>query len=301
MKHRLLIIDDEPMQVGNFKRFIQPIRPDLSVDSASTKDEILLKISSTYFDVAIVDLRMTSIDLSGFDVIRDIIDINPLAKVIVVSAFLAEFTSEINSIIKTGRIAAFIDKTKFDTFSKLLLHEVDKIIEDHEKDQSLIQRTLESIYSEAKNEVDPILKGKRFENFTAVLFSQMGFNHILNRVRDKSMNEVDLVVRNDINDTFFQKFKPYFLVECKNTMNDVDKNTFITFLSKLENTNGLSNLGFIITSSGFKKTAYAEAMRSSKGGSKIVFLSNIEISELIKSNDLLDTIKKIIDDQVKDN
>jgi hypothetical protein len=225
------------------------------------------------------------------------VDFNPLAKIIVVSAFLTEFSADLNLILKTGRIAGIIDKSKFDVFSGLLLFEIDKIIEDHEKDSTLTQRTLEAIYSEAKNETDINLKGRRFENFVAVLFSQMGFNHINNRIRDKSSNEVDLVVRNDIRDTFFQKFKPYFLIECKNTIDSVDKNTFITFISKLQNTNGLSNLGFKITTSGFKRTAYLEAMRSSKDELKVVFLSNSEISELIQSSELLDTLKKIIDSQ----
>lgn len=301
MKHRLLIIDDEQIQVENVKRFLQPIRKNLFVDTASTKEDINNKISNTFFDVAVVDLRMDSIGLNGFQVINDIVEFNPLAKIIVVSAYLTEFSEDINQIIRTGRIAAIIDKTKFDIFSKMLLSEVDKIIESHELDSSLLRSTLESIYAEAKNEPDDYLKGKRFENFIVVLFSQMGFNHINSRTRDKSMNEVDLIIRNDIRDTFFQKFKPYFLIECKNTIAEVDKNTFITFHSKLLATNGLANLGFIVTTSGFKRTAYLEALRSSREELKIVFLSNLELSEIIKSDDLLDNLKKIIDSQVKDN
>ena len=123
----------------------------------------------------------------------------------------------------------------------------------------------------------------------------------MSRTKDKSYNEVDLIIRNDINDLFFGKFKPYFLVECKNEIQNVDKNQFITFKSKLDNTNDLCNMGFIVTSKGFKRSSYLEAIRSSNTDSKIIFISNYEIEELIHADSALNALKKIIDLQVKDN
>lgn len=301
MKHRILVIDDQSTQVESIKKALSLARPGIFVDTASKEKDILSKISDTYFNIALVDLRMDSFEINGFSIIRDIIEINPFAKIIVSSAYLTEYSSDINEIIRTGRIAAILDKTKFDVYIKNLLGEIDKIISESDEESGLSKRTLEFLFSEAKNDTEKFSKGTKFEYFTSALFSQMGFNHISTRVKDKSLNEVDLLVRNDLKDTFFQKFKPYFLVECKNTIENVDKNTFITFYSKLENTNGLANLGFIITTSGFKRTAYLEAMRTSNKENKIVFLSNSEISQLIASDEMIDGLKKIIDQQVKDN
>ena len=121
-------------------------------------------------------------------------------------------------------------------------------------------------------------------------------------VIDKSRNEIDIIIRNEIDDLFFQKFKPYILIECKNEQEKPDKNTFIQFYTKLENTASMSNLGFLITSAaGMKDTAYKEAMRSSKQQCKVIFITQIEIMRLLQAQNMLDMLKTIIDEQVKDN
>ena len=141
----------------------------------------------------------------------------------------------------------------------------------------------------------------KFEQFVSVLFTQMGFNHIIKRFKDKSLNEIDLIIRNEINDIFFQKFKPYILVECKNTSEDLDKNQFIQFRSKMEHAASMSNLGIIITTKSIKNTTYTEAVRSSDKGYKILFITNAEIKRLIYSVDSLHALKGMIDEQIKDN
>lgn len=50
-----------------------------------------------------------------------------------------------------------------------------------------------------------------------------------------------------------------------------------------------------------KSTTYGEAMRTSKGHSKVIFITQIEIIQLIQADNMLDMLKKIIDEQVKDN
>lgn len=141
----------------------------------------------------------------------------------------------------------------------------------------------------------------KFENFVTILFSQIGFNHITKRIIDKSQNEVDLIIRNEIKDPFFQKLSPYIFVECKNTIDSVDKNQFKLFRDKVKESNGLSKLGILITSSSFTRTTYIDAIRDSKDDLKIIFISNIEIERLIRMEDKLSEFKKIIDNQVKDN
>ena len=301
MKHRILIIDDEKLQAINLQKAISTERNDIFVDVAFDEETIATKIRDTYFNIAIVDLRMDEFATNGFTIIKDILDINPFAKIIVISAYTKEYEHKINEILKTGKISSILDKEKFDNFKVNVISEIDKIISQHESDPLLTKSNLEFLYSEVKNESDTYTKGYRFEYFVTSLFSQMGFNHINKRLIDKSRNEVDLIIRNEIKDPFFQKFKPYFLVECKNTLDSVDKNQFIQFRSKIENTNSLSNLGFIVTPKGFKRTTYIEAVRSSKEEFKIVFLSNSEILELINADNILETLKRIIDSQVKDN
>lgn len=302
MMHRVLIIDDEKQQTDNLKRSIENSLDFIFVDTAFDEQEIKRKISDTFFGIAIVDLRMDDFDINGFDIIKDIIEINPFAKIIICSAYINEYSDELNSLIKTGKITAILDKEKFDVFSEKIVNNIRLIIDEIESNPNVTKSTLEFFYSDAKNESNKITKGRKFEYFVVALFAQLGFNNISIRSRDKSQNEVDLIIRNEISDIFFKKFRPYFLVECKNEMQNVDKNQFIQFYTKIQNTNGLCDLGFIITPKGFKRTAYLEAMRTSNNNKKIVFISNKEIEELLRmSHSPLQSLKNIIDDQVKDN
>lgn len=301
MKHTILIIDDENIQATSLQKVFKKERPNYHVQIATTEQDIYDNLDNLYFNVAIVDLRMDDFSINGFDIIKKIINLNPFAKIIIQSAFIPEYTEDIKEIYISGKIAAIIDKTKYDVFKNKILDEVDKIVRQFEDNPILYQKSLESLYADAKNETDAYQKGARFEQFISILFAQMGFIHIRRRIIDKSLNEVDLIIRNEINDTFFQKFSPYILIECKNTAEKVNKNNFIQFLHKVDNTSGLSNLGILITSSSIKRNTYIEAVRTSKSLVKIVFLSNVEINRLIYSKDILEEFKSIIDEQVKDN
>ena len=135
-----------------------------------------------------------------------------------------------------------------------------------------------------------------------MLFQSIGFRNINKRVKDKSLNEVDLIIRNEIDDSFINKFGKYILVECKNKPKEkVDKNTFIVFKDKLTATNGLAELGVLATTGYIARNTYIEAVRTSREQRKIIFLSNVEIEQLILSSSKLETFKSIIDNQVKDN
>ena len=167
---------------------------------------------------------------------------------------------------------------------------------------SEVNNALLEFYSQAKNETDAFKKGERFESFVSLLFQSIGFSNISKRVKDKSLNEVDLIIRNEIEDTFLNKFGKYILVECKNKPKEnIDKNTFIVFSDKVNHTNGLSELGILATTGYIARTTYLQALRTSQDTKKIIFLSNIEFESLILSTNKMETFKEIIDSQVKDN
>ena len=301
MKHSILIIDDEAQGATNLAKVFKKSRFEYMVTTATSEVEISDKIENIYYNIAIVDLRMDAFSINGFDIINKIIDVNPFAKIIIMSAYLPEFTDELAAIMKSGKVEGIVSKDKFDIFKDKILTISDKIVKEFEDNPLVNQKALESLYADAKNESDSYKKGMKFEQFVSVLFSQMGFNHIIKRFKDQSLNEVDLIIRNEIDDNFFQKFKPYILVECKNTNEDLDKNQFIQFRSKLEHAASMANLGVIITTKSIKHTTYTEAVRSSGQPHKIIFITNAEIKRLIYSNDSLYSFKGMIDEQIKDN
>lgn len=298
----ILIIDDERIQAESLSKSISKEKEYINSYVACEEKEILSSIESIFFDVAIVDLRMDNFSIDGFSIIEKIIKINPFSKIIIVSAYTQEYINQLKDILLTGKIIGIIEKKEYKQFLSEIIVSLSKFEETHYNDPSETAKALTSFYANAKNETNTYQKGIVFEQFVAILFSNMGFANINKRVLDKSRNEVDLVLRNEINDNFFSKFAPYILVECKNKPNDpVGKNDFIQFFSKLKNTNGLANLGFLITTGYIAKTTYVEAVRTSTESCKIIFLSNPEIERLINSTTPILELKKIIDDQVKDN
>jgi DNA-binding NarL/FixJ family response regulator len=302
MKRSVLIIDDELDQAEGLSKSLSKSLTNTSFEYVSDEESILISIENNYFSIAIVDLRMDKFSFDGIDLIRKIIEVNPFSKIIIISAFAGEYLSPIKDLFKTGKILDVIEKKEFSTFTEELKNIIEEYHSNLFNNPSQINNALLEFYSQAKNETDAFKKGERFENFVSLLFQSIGYSKITKRVKDKSLNEIDLIIRNEINDSFLNKFGKYILVECKNKPREkVDKNTFIVFNSKLVHTNHLSELGILATTGYIARNTYIEAVRTSHDIRKIIFLSNVEFEELILSHDKLETFKEIIDSQVKDN
>lgn len=302
MKRSVLIIDDEQDQAEGLKKSLSSSVVNTSFEYASEEEEILSAIENKYFSIAIVDLRMDKYSFDGIELIKKIIEVNPFAKIIVISAFSGEYQIQIKDLFKTNKILDIVEKKDFSQF----VEELKNIIENYHielfDNPSEVNNALPEYYSQAKNETDAFRKGEKFEHFVSLLFQSIGYSNISKRVKDKSLNEVDLIIRNEIDDTFLSKFGKYILVECKNKPKEnIDKNTFIVFNSKLLHTNHLSELGILATTGYVARNTYIEAVRTSHDTRKIIFLSNIEFENLILSKNKLETFKEIIDSQIKDN
>jgi DNA-binding NarL/FixJ family response regulator len=297
MNKSILIIDDQESQARELCDALEKALDDCSICYASEERDIMMKIITRYYSVAIVDLRMEGYDMDGFTVMDQIMIANPYARIIIVSAYMSEYISRISEYISKGAVLAISEKKSLETW----VPELAKIIKDYfTKDlNSFAIQILEDLYANAKNEPDATKKGRMFEEFVVGLFRQMGFIHIETRVRDRANNEIDLIVRNDLNDPFFGKFGRYLFVECKNRPElGFSKNDFIVFNKKVSSSNGDSNLGVVFTTGHIKRSVYLEALRESEKGIKILYLGSREIMKLIHTPNMLDEFKEIIDQQV---
>jgi len=302
MRKNIIIIDDSKEQSEGLAKGLGRIMPDFSFESYHTESEIENAIENRFFSLAILDIRMDGFSTDGIDLAEKIFEVNPFANVIIVSAFKDEYFMRLKDLFLTGKVIDIQDKEDFDIWLPKLKKTIEDYYQKLEKDPSEINNALLQFYSEAKNEKDNYRKGERFEHFMSLMFQSIGFNQVLKRVKDQSLNEVDLIIRNDIEDNFIGKFGKYILVECKNKPEDkVNKNDFIVFQNKLKNTNGLSELGILATTGHITKNTYVEAVRESSESRKILFLSNPEIEKLIKAENKLSAFKSLIDNQVKDN
>ena len=298
----ILIIDDEQAQVRALRKTISQILPTATLFSASTSEEVKEIINNRFFNLAILDIRLDGHDCDGIDLAKEIIASNPFVKVLFVSRYAEEYMEKLMPLMSQGNILGFSEKKNYDKWTVELANYILPYYESLENNPESIQTALLSLYAETKNESDTYKKGVKFEQFVSLLFGQMGYTQIRNRNIDKSRNEIDLIVRNDIDDSFLSRWGEYFLVECKNKPdNIVSKNDFIVFQSKLNTSNGLARIGFMFTTSSFSRNAYLEAMRTSTTDKKVFFVDNAEIMTLLKSSYLRDAFKKMIDRQVKDN
>ena len=302
MNKSVLIIDDEQTQVKNLSKALSEKLQDVNFISAYAEDEILSAINNKFYSLAIVDLRMDKYKFDGIELIQKIVEINPFAKIIVISAFTQEYMDKLKTFMLAGKIVDVIEKIEFNKWIDKITNTINQYYQTVMEDSSPLKSALLQHYADAKNEQDTFKKGEQFESFVSLLFGNIGYKDIRRRIIDKSRNEIDLIVRNEIDDLFLNKLGNYFLIECKNKPEEtVGKNDFIQFKSKLENTNGLAHFGFLFTSGHIAKTTYLEAVRTSATPQKIVFFSNSEIERLIMADDTKAEFKNIIDEQVKDN
>lgn len=302
MRKNVIIIDDVKDQAEGLDKGLSKLMPNYSFENYHSEQNILDAIENRFFSLAIIDIRMDGFAFDGIDLAKKIFEVNPFSHVIIVSAFKDEYFPRLKDLLMTGKVVDIQDKESFETWLPKLKITIETYYENIEKDPSEINNALLQFYSEAKNETDAYRKGEKFEHFMSLMFQSIGFNQVLKRVKDQSLNEVDLIIRNDIEDSFISKFGKYILVECKNMpITKVNKNDFIVFQNKLKNTNGLAELGIIATTGFITRNTYIEAIRESAESRKILFLSNPEIEKLIKADNKLSTFKNLIDNQVKDN
>ncbi|GAB3352950.1 hypothetical protein GCM10027566_12750 [Arachidicoccus ginsenosidivorans] len=302
MRKNVIIIDDIKEQSEGLAKGLSKLLPDCSFEFYYKEPDILDAIENRFYSLAIIDIRMDTFSIDGIKLAERIFEVNPFAHVLIISAFKDEYFLRLKDLLLTGKVVDIQDKDSFNIWLPKLKETINNYYLKIEEDPSEINNALLQYYSEAKNEIDIYKKGEKFEHFMSLMFQSIGFNQVLKRVKDHSLNEVDLIIRNDINDNFISKFGKYILVECKNKpIEKINKNDFIIFQNKLKNTNGLAELGIIATTGYITKNTYTEAIRESGDTRKILFLSNPELEKLIKAENKLSTFKNLIDQQVKDN
>ncbi len=93
----ILVVDDEISVNNNIRKILG--KNGFHVDQAVTKDEAIEKINQQMYKLVLLDLRMPGV--SGLDLLRTISDVQPLARVIIITGY-----ASIETAIETARIGA---------------------------------------------------------------------------------------------------------------------------------------------------------------------------------------------------
>jgi hypothetical protein len=129
---------------------------------------------------------------------------------------------------------------------------------------------LPELIEKVKTTLDTNEKGKYLEELVARFFSEIEGFQIIERKRTKT-EEIDILIVNNSEQSFWKTESKLILVECKNwTKDKAGKNEYVAFREKLENRRGRAKLGFFISGKGFTKTFGLEDLRNSKADLLIV-------------------------------
>ncbi len=155
------------------------------------------------------------------------------------------------------------------------------------------ERKIREKWDEALTIKDSNEKGKALEELLVLIFSTLDGFIPSHRIRTET-EEIDISVRNESEDSFWSKFTPFILIECKNWSTKCGKDEFVIFQNKLTNRFGLSRLGFLVSLNGFCDTITKELLRGSKSEFLIVPVDGNGLKELIESKERSELLKSFV-------
>jgi len=148
-------------------------------------------------------------------------------------------------------------------------------------------------WNEALTITDSNKKGEALEDLLVLIFSTVEGFIPSHRIRTET-EEIDISVRNESKDSFWSKFTPFILIECKNWSTDCGKNEVVSFRSKLVNRFGLSHIGFLVSINGFRNTVTKEILRGSQTRFLVVPIDGKMLKGLILSKNRGELLKSFV-------
>jgi len=156
-----------------------------------------------------------------------------------------------------------------------------------------LEQKIKEQWKEALTITDSNKKGRALEELLVLIFSTVEGFIPSHRIRTET-EEIDISVRNESKDSFWSKFTPFILIECKNWSTDCGKNEVVTFQSKLVNRFGLSHIGFLVSVNGFRKTVTKEILRGSQTEFLVVPVDGSKLKGLVLSKDRSELLKSFV-------
>lgn len=166
-----------------------------------------------------------------------------------------------------------------------------------EKAKDIIEEMIKQTWKKVLNEKDSNRKGKALENLLSYILSTIEGFCIITRVRTQT-EEIDIIVRNESKDKFWEKQGLYIILECKNWSEKVGKDEIVLFRDKLDNRFNRCNLGFLVSVNGFWSTINKDNLRNSKGDILIVPIDGKNLEKLVVCEDKSEILKKFFEESV---
>jgi len=188
-----------------------------------------------------------------------------------------------------------IDKIReiFDLINNSLEEVVDSLRVLVEKRYIDLEQKIQEKWKEALTITDSNKKGQALEELLVLISSTVDGFIPSHRIRTET-EEIDISIRNESKDSFWSKFTPFILIECKNWSTDCGKNEVVSFRNKLINRFGLSRLGFLVSINGFRTTVTKEILRGSQTEFLVVPIDGKMLEGLVLSKDRGELLKTFV-------
>jgi len=300
LKGNVLIVEDEKVIQEDIKSRIIKKFPEVQVfptDSAGSAKEIM---ENTLINVVITDMLMETID-AGYELLKFVKDKKPLTQVIV---FTIDRT--IQNVINCMSIGCFgyILKEDPDVFNKLIetTGEALELSNYPVERESLIERLILCYWNEMQKTKKVDKRGTSLENLCSLIFRTIpGWEQIETRFKTDT-EEIDIVILNESEDQFWQKFGTLILIECKNwsKAKKPGRKEYDEFYSKITRRGEEDcRFGFFVSINGVSKP-FKEALKmNAKERIKIIILDRKDLWQLICSNNRSKYLKNLFLKQMK--
>lgn len=295
MKGRVLVVDDDLSMLEVYRDRIAKLGLDVTCVASGGEATELLRDHERDFDVVLLDQRLegpASSDSSGVELIESCGRLAPMAKTIVVTGY-----GDWRSAERAFELGAYDYLEKGELLWPLLRHKLLAAVAEvrlrgwRALDAAETEDRIRDLHSQLRQEVDGNKKGRLLEEVVQLLMSTVpGFEHIEARASNLS-EEIDLFIRNQSTDPFWQRQGDYILVECKNWSSHVSAKEFRDFKGKIEARYGRARLGLLVAPGGFAASFAVEQAKLAMGDIVIVCIDGEDLATLVASDNRGEQLK----------
>jgi hypothetical protein len=139
-------------------------------------------------------------------------------------------------------------------------------------------------------------KGRLLEELMAVIFESHPDLKVSERRLDLGDQEIDLVVDNHVDHTFWKKLEsPFFFIECKNWASTVGTDEIRDFETKVRDHQPHARFGILVAVGGFSREAKTALARASREPYQLVLVRREDLEELVETSfEVLPWLERLI-------
>lgn len=289
---QVLIVDDDQGFVDIYQEMLAAMGLVVTVAESADRVRTVLSSDGQQLDVVLLDQKLHGPGGAdtGLDLLREISQLAPFAKIIVVTGYAAP-----DAIEQAFRLGAYDYLVKNGAFAALLTAKVRNALE-IASERRLASLTAERVlaqlrqtWDQARTESDRNRKGKLLEELVKFLFhATPGFERVTTRLTN-DIEEIDIIVENCSDDAIWKKEGPVLLGECKNWSSKCGPSEYRDFAHKLATKYGRARVGFFFSLGGFTEgfLRAREADKTSPNQILVIPADSRDLDEWITSADRL--------------